>query len=194
MVDRRVLAVLAFLSRSGLEPTVSALRCAQRQYTASGAPLAVYTGDEMDISAINGTPIAGHQGPETITDLTIRALLTLPGEFVPQQIASLMRYPGSPNTSASSADWNRIHLEFGAEPATATLSPAATATVAHSARAGRNATSPLASASVLSATQWNQLVERIAALPTPTIASKASSAAIPDPKRLTPSAADAMRH
>ena len=35
-------------------------------------------GGELEISAINGTPIAGHQGPETITDLTIRALLTLP--------------------------------------------------------------------------------------------------------------------
>ena len=42
------------------------------------------------------SPIAGHQGPGTITDLTIRTLLTLPGEFVPHEIVSLMHYPASP--------------------------------------------------------------------------------------------------
>jgi hypothetical protein len=183
MVNRRVLAVLAFLSRSGLEPTVSALRCAQRQYTAAGALAAGYTGDEVDISAINGTPIAGHQGPETITDLTIRTLLTLPGEFVPHEIVSLMRYPSSPSTHASSSDWNRIHLVFRPAPATKALNPAAAATVAHSARSGRTAPSPLVTTSALSAAQWNQLMERVAALPTPVVATKPSSAAIPDPKR-----------
>ncbi len=182
-VDRRVLAVLAFLSRSGLEPTVSAMRCAQRQYTASGSLSAGYAGDEVDISAINGIAIAGHQGPETITDLTVRTLLTLPREFVPHEIVSLMRYPGSPNTHASSADWNRIHLEFRPAPATTTLNPAAAATAAHSARSGRTAPSPLVTTSALSAAQWNQLMQRVAALPTPTVATKPSSAAIPDPKR-----------
>ncbi len=182
-VDRRVLAVLAFLSRSGLEPTVGALRCVQRQYTASTTPAADYSGGEVDISAINGTPIAGHQGPETITDLTVRALLTLPAEFVPHQIDSLMRYPGSPNTHASKADAGRIHLEFLPQPATATLDPAAAATVAHSAGSGRTAPAPVVTTSALSAAQWTQLMERVAALPTPTIATKPSSAAIPDPKR-----------
>jgi soluble lytic murein transglycosylase-like protein len=183
MVGRRVLAVLAFLSRSGLQPTVSALRCAQRQYTTSGVPLAAYTGDEVDISAINGTPIAGHQGPETITDLTIRTLLTLPSEFVPREIGSLMRYPGSPNTQASATDSNRIHLEFNpAAPATTTLNPAAAATVAHSARSGRAAPAPVVATSTLNSAQWSQLIERVAALPTPTVAAKPSSAAIPDPK------------
>jgi hypothetical protein len=184
MVDRRVLAVLAFLSRSGLDPTVSALRCAQRQYTASGAPSAGFTGDEVEISAINGIAIAGHQGPETITDLTIRTLLTLPGEFVPHAIVSLMRYPGSPSTHASSVYWNRIHLEFSPPPpATTTLDPAGAAIVAHSARSGRTAPSPLITTSALSSAQWNQLMERVAALPAPTIRTKPSSAAIPDPKR-----------
>jgi soluble lytic murein transglycosylase-like protein len=179
MVDRRVLAVLAFLSRSGLEPTVSALRCAAPQYAASASG---YTGDEVDISAINGTPIAGHQGPETITDLTIRTLLTLPGEFVPHEIASLMRYPGSPNTHATSSDWNRIQLVFRPARATTTLNPAAATTVAHSARSGRTAPSPVVTTSALSAAQWNQLMQRVAALPVPILATKPSSAAIPDPK------------
>ncbi|MGD0455602.1 MAG: hypothetical protein ABSB69_18610, partial [Solirubrobacteraceae bacterium] len=183
MVDRRVLAVLAFLSRSGLEPTVSGVRCAQRQYAPAGVSSATNARDELDISAINGTAIAGHQGPETITDLTIRALLTLPAEFVPHEINSLMRFPGSPNTHASRAYANRIHLEFRPALATPTLNAAAAGTVAHSAGSGRTAPPPLVTTSALSAAQWNQLMERVAALPTPTIKTKPSSAAVPDPKR-----------
>jgi hypothetical protein len=180
MVDRRVLAVLAFLSRSGLEPTVSALRCTARQF--SGSPSAGYSGDEVDISAINGTAIADHQGPETITDLTIRTLLTLPSEFVPHQIVSLMRYPGSPTTHASAADANHIHLEFRRATPTTTLNPAAAATAAHSARSGRTAPSPLVTTSVLSAAQWNQLMGRVEAIPMPKLSTKPSSQAVPDPK------------
>jgi soluble lytic murein transglycosylase-like protein len=178
MVDRRVLAVLTFLSRSGLEPTVSALHCAQRQNGVSAS----YSGDEVDISAINGTTIAGHQGPGTITDLTIRALLTMPAEFVPQEIVSLMRYPSSPKTHASRADASHIHLEFAPARTTTALNPAAAATVAHSARSGRTAPSPLVTTSALSAAQWNQLMERVGALPIPAIRTKPSSAAVADPK------------
>jgi len=182
-VDRRVLAMLAFLSRSGLKPTVSALRCGQGQYAPSGASSAAYTGDAVDISAINGTPIASHQGPGTITDLTIRALLTLPTGFVPHEIVSLMRYPGAPNTHAKSAYWNHIHLDFRHVTAAAQLKHAAAATVAHSARAGRIAPPPIVTTNVLSTAQWNQLMTRVGALPIPAIAAKPSSAAVPDPKK-----------
>jgi soluble lytic murein transglycosylase-like protein len=181
MVDKRVLAVLAFLSRSGLEPTVSALRCSQRQYGNSSL-----SGDHVDISAINGTAIAGHQGPETITDLTIRTLLTLPSEFVPHAIVSLMSFPGSHVTHASSAAWNHIGLAFQPATATKTLNSAAAATVAHSARSGRIAPSPLVTTSALSSAQWNQLMDRVAALPMPKVSTKPSSAAIPDPPKRRP--------
>jgi membrane-bound lytic murein transglycosylase B len=181
-VDKRVLAVLAFLSRSGLEPTVGALRCSDRRYTGVDTPGAGLNGDEVDISAINGTKIAGHQGPETITELTIRTLLSMPSAFVPHEIVSLMRFPGSPSTKAAAAAWNHIHLEFSPQKPTTTLSAAATATAAHSARSGRTAPSPLVSTAPLNAAQWNQLMDRVAALPMPSIRTKPSSAAIPDPK------------
>jgi hypothetical protein len=181
-VDKRVLAVLAFLSRSGLKPTVSALRCGQGRYTASGTLSAQYTGDALDISAINGTAIAGHQGAGTITDLTIRTLLTLPGEFVPHQITSLMRYPGAPNTHAVSSYWNRIQLAFEPAGGAVALTPSAAAAVAHSARSGHVAPSPLVSSIDVSPIQWNQLFTRIASLPAPTVARKPSSSAIPDRK------------
>jgi soluble lytic murein transglycosylase-like protein len=178
-VDKRVLAVLAFLSRSGLEPTVSALRCSERQLTASSASL---SRDEVDISAINGTKIAGHQGAETITDLTIRTLLSLPAEFAPHQIVSLMRFPSAPSTQSSPSASNHIHLEFSPARRIPVLSAAATARAAHSARSGRTAPSPLVTTAPLSAAQWNQLMDRVAALPIPTVSTKPSSAAIPDPK------------
>jgi soluble lytic murein transglycosylase-like protein len=182
-VNKRVLAVLAFLSRSGLEPTVSALRCAQAEDTATGTPGASFNGEEVDISAINGTAIAGHQGPETITELTIRTLLTMPAEFVPAQIVSLMRFPSAAATQASAGAWNHIHLQFGPAKQGTALSSAATAKSAHSARSGRTAPSPLVTTAPLSAGQWNQLMERVAALPMPTVKTKPSSAAIPDPKQ-----------
>src|SRR5205807_25794 len=70
-IDKRVLAAIEFLSRVGLRPSVSALSCG----AAGGAAGAA--GDGLDISAINGVPIARHQGAGTVTDLAIRALLTL---------------------------------------------------------------------------------------------------------------------
>ncbi|MGH2904870.1 MAG: lytic murein transglycosylase, partial [Solirubrobacteraceae bacterium] len=53
-IDRRVLAVLAFLSRSGLKPTVSGLRCGHSRFTVSGRVSEYYAGDAVDISAIDG--------------------------------------------------------------------------------------------------------------------------------------------
>ena len=180
LVDRRLLAVLAFLSRSGLTPTVGAMSCGARQYTPAGAPLPDM---DIDITAINGTPIAGHQGAGTITDLTIRTLLSLPREFVPEKIVSLMRFPGSASTVALPAYADRLHLEFAKATATTALQASATATAAHSAGPGRTAPAPLVTASALSAAQWNQLMLRVSALPMPTVATKPSSAAISDPKR-----------
>jgi hypothetical protein len=173
-IDKRVLAVLAFLSRSGLAPTVSALRCGQDQYTVSGVLSAQYQGDAVDISAINGIPVERHQGSGTITDLAIHALLSMPSGFVPHEIVSLKRYTGASNTRAEASSSKEIRLVF---------SPA-TASAAHSARVGRAVrTAPVSGVSVLSATAWNELMKRVAKLLTPTVATKPSSAAVADPKR-----------
>jgi membrane-bound lytic murein transglycosylase B len=178
--DTRVLAVLAFLSRSGLQPTVKAIGCA----TGHSALAGQQDGDFVDISAIDGKPVTGHQGPGTISDLTIRALLTLPAKFVPSSIISLMRYPGQPATLARSAFWNRIRVTFAPAPAAhSKLSAAAVSTAAHSAGKGAAAPSPVVSTSVLSAAEWNQLMVRIGSISVPLISTKPSSAAIADPKR-----------
>jgi hypothetical protein len=175
-VDKRVLAVLAFLSRSGLKPTVGALECGEG-HAASG--------DAIDLSAINGIPVAGHQGAGTITDVTIRALLTLRGEFVPAHIISLMKYPGAANTLARPAHWNGIHIGFGPAPAhTQSVAAAAKAAKAtHSGHAAKAVPAPVVTTDVLSATQWSRLITQIAALPAPKVAAKPSSSAIKDPKQ-----------
>jgi hypothetical protein len=182
-IDRRVLAVLAFLSRSGLKPTVSALRCGHSKFTVSGRVSDYYAGDAVDISAIDGIPIAGHQGAGTVTDTTIRTLLTLQGEFVPHQIISLMQYPGAPNTLAMPERWDQIHVDFRPANAAAALGSPAGSPAAHSARAGHAAPAPLLVSGGLSSTQWSQLITHIGALPAPKVAAKPSAAAIRDPKR-----------
>jgi hypothetical protein len=187
-VDKRVLAVLAFLSRSALHPSVGALPCPHGGPAGTGATSAQDTIRAVAVSAIDGTPIAGHQGASTITDLAIRTLLTLPSEFVPSEITSLMRYPGSANTLAEAAYSNRIRLGFAPAPATRAGSPTATAPALPGAAgaASPSAGSPGSSvitANPLDAAQWNQLIKRVSELPTPTVATKPSPSAVADPKR-----------
>ncbi len=111
-VDRRVLATLEFLSVSGLHPTVSSLRCSH--VPAANATNAAETsaGDAVEIMAVNGIAIAGGQGPGSITDITIRKLLTLQGTMKPSEIVSLMSYPGTDNTVAAPGHGDGIHVEF----------------------------------------------------------------------------------
>jgi hypothetical protein len=179
-IDRRVLALLAFLSRSSLKPSVATLRCSQGAYDPAGYVPATHSGDAIAITKINGQPIAGHQGAGSVTDLTIRTLLTLQGEFIPHQIVSLMRYPGAPSTLARADHGAYIEVVFSPAPKRVlTLK---------SARAGahppaKTAAAPPPPASDLSPAQWNQLMSHIAALPAPRVSVKPSSSAIPDPSR-----------
>jgi hypothetical protein len=125
VVDRRVLATLAYLSASGLKPTVSALRCGHGRMTTSGNVSEHSSGDAVDISRINGIPVAGHQGPGSITDLAIRRLLALQGTMKPHQIISLMTYAAADNTLALPDHADHIHVGFrdGTAPADAVLEP-----------------------------------------------------------------------
>jgi hypothetical protein len=193
-VDKRVLASLLFLSRNGLQPTVSGLRCPRGGDTVSGLSVVTGAGADasagaalrsaaqqtaahggglaVDITAINNIPIAGHQGPGSVTDAAIRALLTLHGRFAPHRIVSLMKYPAASSTEALPTAWNHIHLEFLPVRATA----------AHVAAAGPAAAAPLAASGALDEAQWSQLIGRIAALPKPKVSVTPSSAAIRDPQ------------
>ncbi|MGA8364599.1 MAG: lytic transglycosylase domain-containing protein [Solirubrobacteraceae bacterium] len=177
-IDKRALAMLAFLSRSGLRPTVGTLRCGA--YDAAGYVTPGHIGDAVAIVAINGVPIAGHQGAGSITDTTIRTLLTLQGNFTPAHIVSLMRYPGAPSTLARADHGDYIEVAFRPAPHAAALKSSTTAAVAAPASVGQTAPAPVAVVGEMSVAQWEQLIGRIAGLPQPTVAAKPSSGAIPD--------------
>jgi membrane-bound lytic murein transglycosylase B len=180
-IDRRVLAVLAFLSRSGLKPTVQAVHRGPRLSSVAGRVADAETGGAVDISAVNGIPIAGHEGAGSITDSTIRTLLTLRGEFVPSQIVSLMKYPAAANTLATTAHADAIQIDFQPTAAALASTPKAVAKAARA--AAKAAASPLVAGGVsLSLTQWNELLTRVGAIPAPKLAAKPTSAAIRDPQ------------
>jgi transglycosylase-like protein with SLT domain/peptidase M23-like protein len=158
-IDRRVLATIEFLVASGLNPTISALKCGHSYYTTSGNVSEHSSGDAVDIAAVNGIPIVGHQGAGSITDLTIRRLLTLQGSMKPHQIISLMTYPGTDNTLALPDHYNHIHVGFhpyGNELGNTKLQ------------------------SILKPDQWTKLVERLGQIPNPTVPTGPSKYAIKD--------------
>jgi murein DD-endopeptidase MepM/ murein hydrolase activator NlpD len=159
-VDRRVLATLEFLAVSGLNPKVSALKCGHSDLTTAGNVSEHSTGGAVDISEINGTPIAGHQGQGSITDTTIRKLLTLQGSMKPHQIISLMSYPGTDNTMAMSDHYNHIHIGF--RPLFA-----------------QSASLAGSLSSSITPSQWIRLIARLGEIPDPTVANGPSAAAIP---------------
>ncbi len=183
-IDRRVLAVLAFLSRSGLKPTVQALHRGPVLSTVAGrrAGSDSDTGGVVDISEVNGIAIAGHEGAGSITDSTIRTLLTLRGEYAPNQITSLMKYPDAVNTFAARAHANVVQIDFQPPAAALGLSGSKAAKAARNSAAGKTAPLPLQASPTLSLTQWNQLLARIGAIPAPKVAAKPTSAAIRDPQ------------
>ena len=119
IIDRRVLASLEVLAANGMKPTVTSLRTGHGVYTKSGNVSHHTTGTAVDIAAINGVPILGHQGEGSVTDLAVRRLLTLQGTMKPSQIIPLMRYEGTDNTVAMSDHHDHIHIGWRPGSATA---------------------------------------------------------------------------
>ncbi len=157
-VDRRVLAALEFLSVSGLSPTVAAAGCGHT----TGAPGAGNTidaaaGDAVDISAIDGTPVAGHEGQGSVADIAVRRLLRLQGTMKPEQIVSAVSYPGTDNTVTLPGYHGLIHVAFA--------SPRAAG--------GRGARAAAVSGSPLTPSQWLQLVSQIGEIPEPDVVEQA---------------------
>jgi hypothetical protein len=67
-------------------------------------------GHALDVSALGGIPIQGHQEPGGITERAVRDLLLVPSEVMPRQIISLLGMGGA---SFPLADhYNHIHIGF----------------------------------------------------------------------------------
>ena len=93
-IDRRVLAMLEYLRSKGFELTITSLDCGHGFLTTSGNVSEHSTGDAVDIAVINGTAVTGNQGPGTMTDELIHAVLQLQGTMHPHQVISLEDLPG----------------------------------------------------------------------------------------------------
>jgi hypothetical protein len=150
LIDRRILATIEFLASSGLEPSVSGLECGHTLTGSNGVDAAGATGSSVDMSKINGIPVLGHQGAGSITDITIRRLLTLQGAMRPTQMISLMSYKGQTNTLALPDHADRLQIAF-------------------TPLFGQNRKLSQQIASILKPGQWTQLISRISQIPEPIV-------------------------
>ena len=107
------------------------------------------TGTAVDIAAVNGIPILGHQGKGSITDLVIQRLLTLQGTMKPHQIISLMNFPDADNTLV-------------AAPTTTTTSTSASSRCTAPTRSCAKQLS-----AILKPSQWDRLIERLGKIDNP---------------------------
>jgi Transglycosylase SLT domain len=158
-IDVRVLRVIEFLSASGLDPTVSGLKCGNSLTGSTGVDAAGATGESVDISAINNIPVKGHQNGGSVTDMAVRRLLTLQGAMKPTAIVSLMSYKGQNNAVSLPDHANRIQVSY-------------------SPLYGQNKQLSNEIKSALTAPQWIQLINRISAIPEPVVPIAASNYAI----------------
>jgi murein DD-endopeptidase MepM/ murein hydrolase activator NlpD len=160
-IDRRVLAMLEYLRSKGFELTVTSLNCGHGFLTASGNVSEHSTGDAVDIAVINGTPVTGNQGPGTLTDELIHAVLQLQGTMHPHQVISLEDLPGE--TSIAMADhYDHVHVGY------------------HALEGG-----PLDAqfSALLKPDQWQRLIGRLGQIENPEVPIEPSRFSVPDEKK-----------
>ena len=156
-IDRRILAMLEYLSTQGYKLTITSLECGHGYLTSSGNVSEHTTGTAVDIAVINGVPVTGHQGPGSPTDELIHEVLRLQGTMHPHQVISLEDLPGE--TSFALPDhYDHVHVGYR---------PTVTAGEARF-------------AALLKPDQWNRLINRLGEIENPEVATKPSKAALPD--------------
>jgi hypothetical protein len=157
-IDRRVLAMLEYLRAKGFELTVTSLQCGHGIFTTSGNVSEHSTGDAVDIAVINGVPVTGNQGPGTVTDELIHAVLQLQGTMHPHQVISLEDLPG-PTSFALSDHQDHVHVGYPAlagGPFDAQFS------------------------TLLRPDQWQRLIERLGQIENPEVPLEPSPYSLPD--------------
>ena len=114
-IDTRVLMTIEYLANASGKVRVSSLVSGHSLFTSSGQVSANVYGRAVDVSAIGGQSVAGHQGPGTVTDRTVRLLLMLPKSVRPRQVISLMDLDGPTGNTGSFAlpsQTQSIHIGY----------------------------------------------------------------------------------
>ena len=104
--------------------------------------------------------IIGHQGAGSITDITERRIMTLQGSMQPNQLISLMTYPGVSYAWAQSDHADHIHVGF--QP-----------------MFGDNPKLSAQYSSALKPEQWVKLIDRLNHIDEPVVPTKPSKYALP---------------
>jgi hypothetical protein len=110
LTDVRILVLLRYLASRHREVTVSSLTTGHGFLTAAGNVSAHSYGRAVDIAALNGKPILGHQEPGGITERALWSVLLLPEELQPSELISLFHLGGPSFALTDHAD--HIHLGY----------------------------------------------------------------------------------
>jgi hypothetical protein len=156
-IDRRILAMLEYLSTNGYKLSITSLECGHGVLTTSGNVSEHTTGTAVDIAVINGIPVTGHQGPGTPTDELIHEVLRLQGTMHPHQVISLEDLPGE--TSFALPDhYDHVHVGY------------------HPTAGGSEARF----AALLKPEQWQRLISRLGEIENPDVPVHPSKYSLPD--------------
>ena len=109
-VDVRVLATMLYLADTFHQVTVSCLISGHRLYARPGVISAHIYGRAVDIAALGGVSVYGHQQPGGVTEQAVRSLLMLPGGMLPAQVISLLGLGGPSFPLANHYD--HIHIGY----------------------------------------------------------------------------------
>jgi hypothetical protein len=159
-IDRRVLAMLSFLTEKGYELLISSMYCGREaSITTSGYVSNHSSGSAVDIAAINGQIVSSAtQGPGSLTDIVAREVLSLQGTMAPDEVISLLDYAQPAGFAMSDHD---DHLHVGYSPA------------------GDSPVTGGAIAATLGAAQWRKLTERLGQIGNPEVATSPSESSLP---------------
>jgi hypothetical protein len=156
-IDRRVLAVMAYLSEQGFKLTITSMLCGRHgSITTSGNVSNHSFGGAIDIATINGVPVLGHQGPGTLTHELLEAVLRLQGTMVPDELISLENLGGPSFAMGDHAD----HVHIGYRPTYGTRIEGEFV-------------------QLLKPDQWLRLTDRLEEIENPDVPTKPSDAALP---------------
>ena len=160
-IDRRLLAALAYLSSQGFRLTITSLLCGRHgSITTSGNISNHSYGGAADIALIDGVPVLGNQGPGSITETLLRAVLQLQGTMVPDELISLQELGGPSFAMSDHAD----HVHIGYSPVSG---------------AGAEARF----VQLLKPDQWLRLTDRLEAIDNPDVPTKPSKFSLPAKKQ-----------
>ncbi|MBA2440119.1 MAG: hypothetical protein H0V50_05540, partial [Thermoleophilaceae bacterium] len=109
-IDVRPLVVMLYLTKRQGAVTVSSLITGHGIFTKSGGVSLHSFGRAMDIAAVGGTPILGHQQPGGVTESALRNVLMLPKALQPSELISLFAIGGPSFAMADHAD--HIHVGY----------------------------------------------------------------------------------